>query len=160
MVEQGPLKYSSVQPGGEREMRTWTANISSCSDPKSKHYIPSSPPSHLEPARSHEGMHYDTANGPQSPAWNRNERPINSDQSIGLGVHPTECKLSHEAALEASGPEAGPAPSAEKASLKALLEKIRQENGTDQVDLLTLSFGEPGVDLNVHIQGDFTVTLL
>ncbi|KAB8262556.1 hypothetical protein BDV32DRAFT_147477 [Aspergillus pseudonomiae] len=140
-------------------MGTWTASIPSCSDLTSKHYVPSSPLSHLEPARGHKDTHYDTANRPQSPVWNRNKCPINSDLSIGLDVDPTECNLSDEAALEASRPETGSAPSAKKASLKALLEKIRRENGTDQVDLLTLCFGEPGVDLHVHIQGDFTVAL-
>jgi hypothetical protein len=50
--------------------------------------------------------------------------------------------------------------STEEASLKALLERFRQEKGTEQVDLLRVCFGERGVDLNVHIQGDITLSLL
>ncbi|KNG91393.1 hypothetical protein ANOM_000516 [Aspergillus nomiae NRRL 13137] len=118
MFEQGPPKSprlqaecnSRVEPGGERKMGTWTASIPSRSDLTSKHYVPSSPLSHLEPARGHEDTHYDTANRPQSPVWNPLRCPINSDLSIGLDVDPTECNLSDEAALEASRPETGSAP--------------------------------------------------
>ncbi|KAE8141740.1 hypothetical protein BDV38DRAFT_279087 [Aspergillus pseudotamarii] len=122
--------------------------------------VPSSPPSHLKTTHSHGAVHYDTASRPQSPVWNRNERQISSDQSVGLGAAPTEGPVSDEATVQVDGPAAKSAPCAEKLTLRALLEKIRREKGTEQVDLLSVYFGEPGIDLNVHIQGDFTVTLL
>ncbi|KAK6811726.1 hypothetical protein P875_00116978 [Aspergillus parasiticus SU-1] len=151
---------SRTEPGEKTDIRTWTANLSSCLDRSSKHYFPSSPPNHLEPAHHHGDVHYDTANRPQSPVWNPNERQISSDHSVRLDTDPTQLQLSDEVAVEVNGSETESAPSAEKITLKALLEKIRQEKGTDQVDILSVCFGEPGIDLNVHIQGDFTVTLL
>ncbi|KAB8273873.1 hypothetical protein BDV30DRAFT_99185 [Aspergillus minisclerotigenes] len=151
---------SHMEPRGKAEIGAWTANLSSCLVRSSKHYVPSSPPNHLEPAHSHGDVHYDTTDRPQSPVWNPNERQINSDQSVRLDTGPTEVQVSDEAAVEVNGSETESAPCAEKITLKALLEKIRQEKGTDQVDILSVCFGEPGVDLNVHIQGDFTVTLL
>ncbi|KAE8341329.1 hypothetical protein BDV24DRAFT_174741 [Aspergillus arachidicola] len=153
-------RSSRMEPGEKTETRTWTANLSSCLDRSSKHYVPSSPPNHLEPAHNHGDVHYDTANRPQSPVWNPSERQINSDHSVRLDTGPTQLRVSDEVAVEVNGSETESAPSAEKITLKALLEKIRQEKGTDQVDILSVCFGEPGVDLNVHIQGDFTVTLL
>ncbi|KAE8360310.1 hypothetical protein BDV27DRAFT_167920 [Aspergillus caelatus] len=165
MIEQRPPQSPPPQAqcsSRMTEMGTWTANISSRSDTNNKHHVPSSPPSHLEPIHSYGDVHYNTASRPQSPVWNRNERQISlsSDQSVALDADPTEGPVSCEANIQLDGPEAESAPCAEKITLKALLEKIRQEKGTEQVDLLSVCFGEPGVDLNVHIQGDFTVTLL
>ncbi|KAE8167357.1 hypothetical protein BDV40DRAFT_295467 [Aspergillus tamarii] len=163
MVEQRPLHSPPPQAqcsSRMTEIETWTATISSRSDTKNKHYVPSSPLSHLESTPSYGAVRYDRTSKPQSPVWNHNERQISSNQSVQLDAHPTASPVSDEATIQVDGPEPESATCAEKITLKALLERIRQEKGTEQVDLLSVCFGEPGVDLNVHIQGDFTITLL
>ncbi|KAE8373994.1 hypothetical protein BDV26DRAFT_296400 [Aspergillus bertholletiae] len=163
MVDQTPLESrclqaansSSPELGGKSEIGAWWANMSSRSGKQS---IPDASPSHrsdLEFQQSCGDGHYDTPNRPRSPTANRNGQQINSGQSVGLETGPTEgkMKVSDKVAVNLGEP-------VDQISLEALLEKIRQANGTDQVELLRVCFGEPGVDLNVHIQGDFTVTLL
>jgi hypothetical protein len=65
-----------------------------------------------------------------------------------------------KAAVESAGSESEFVSCTDEVSLKAFLERIRQERGTEPLELFTVCFGERGVDLNVHIKGELVLSLL
>ncbi|KAB8071321.1 hypothetical protein BDV29DRAFT_179502 [Aspergillus leporis] len=166
MVEQngiepvGPeAECSSTGPSRKAGRRSWMANISARLHTENKQLCPPSPPSDSVPTRPRGDTSHHEATSPVAEIWQSSQQRSKCVLRTPLDVQPNTSDVP-KAAVESAGSESEFVSCTDEVSLKAFLERIRQERGTEPLELFTVCFGERGVDLNVHIKGELVLSLL